>query len=106
MANVAKAASTGGYNSMTVQDMMLRAVEKRFGVTLPDKPVQWLTDNGSAYTTHGTRKFATELNLEAYTTAASSPRVRHGRAVREDDEGRLHRVHAKTECANGAAEPC
>lgn len=73
MANVAKAASTGGYNSMTVQDMMQGAAEKRFGVTLPDKPVRWLTDNGSAYTTHGTRKFATELNLEAYTTAASSP---------------------------------
>ena len=69
------AASTGGYDSMTVQDVMLGAVEKRFGATLPDKPVQWLTDNGSAYTAHDTRKFATELNLEACTTAVSSHRV-------------------------------
>lgn len=67
------AASTGGYDSITVQDVMLGAVEKRFGATLPDNPVQWLTDNGSAYTAYDTRKFATELNLEACTTAVSSP---------------------------------
>lgn len=67
------AASTGGYDSITVQDVMLGAVEKRFGARLPDKPVQWLTDNGSAYTAHDTRKFARELNLEACTTAVSSP---------------------------------
>ncbi|HAK4778208.1 TPA: IS3 family transposase [Salmonella enterica] len=67
------AASTGGYDSSTVQDVMLRSVEKRFGGRLPDRPVQWLTDNGSAYTAHETRKFARELNLELCTTAVSSP---------------------------------
>lgn len=67
------AASTGGYDSVTVQDVMLRSVEKRFGNRLPDEPVQWLTDNGSAYTAHDTRKFARELNLEPCTTAVSSP---------------------------------
>lgn len=40
------AASTGGYDSVTVQDVMLRSLDSR----LPDKPLQWLTDNGSAYT--------------------------------------------------------
>lgn len=40
---------------------------------LPDKPVQWLTDNGSAYTAHETRRFARELNLALCTTAVSSP---------------------------------
>ena len=35
--------------------------------------MQWLTDNGSAYTSHETRKFARELNLEPCTTAVSSP---------------------------------
>ncbi|OFC63693.1 transposase [Candidatus Erwinia dacicola] len=58
------AASTGGYDNSTVQDVMLRSVEKRFGDRLPDTPVQWLTDNVSAYTAHETRKFARELNLE------------------------------------------
>jgi putative transposase len=67
------AASTGGYDSSTVQDVMLRSVEKRFGDRLPDTPVQWLTDNGSAYTAYETRRFAVELNLEPCTTAVSSP---------------------------------
>jgi putative transposase len=52
------AASTGGYDSSTVQDVMLRSVEKRFGDKLPDTAVQWLADNGSAYTAHETRRFA------------------------------------------------
>nr|ALD82334.1 transposase [Raoultella ornithinolytica] len=77
------AASTGGYDSITVQDVMLGAVEKRFGATLPDKPVQWLTDNGSAYTAHDTRKFAADLNLEACTTAVSSPQS-NGMAERKE----------------------
>lgn len=65
-------ASTGGYDSSRVQDVMLRSVEKRFGDRLPDTPIQWLKDNGSAYTAHETRKFARELNLKPCTTAVSS----------------------------------
>jgi putative transposase len=34
---------------------MLGAVERRFGSSLPSSPVEWLTDNGSAYRTHQTR---------------------------------------------------
>lgn len=49
------AASTGGYDQATVQDVMLGAIEKRFG-DRPERPIQWLTDNGSAYTE--TRQFA------------------------------------------------
>ncbi|KEN12110.1 putative iS2 orf2 [Escherichia coli 7-233-03_S4_C2] len=30
----------------------------------------------------------------------------HGRTVREDDEGRLYRVHAETGCENSPAKPC
>jgi putative transposase len=52
---------------------MLKWVEKRFCSALPDKPLQLLTDNGSAYTVHETRKFARELNLEPCTTAVSTP---------------------------------
>ena len=32
---------------------------------LPDIPVQWLTDNGSAYTAHETRKFAVRQRVES-----------------------------------------
>lgn len=67
------AACTGGYDSITVQHVMLGAMEERFGATLPDRPVQWLTDNGLAYTAHDTRNFAADLNLESCTTAVSSP---------------------------------
>lgn len=49
------------------------AVEKRFGAKVPIQTIQWLTDNGSAYTAHETREFARELNLEPCTTAVSSP---------------------------------
>ncbi|WP_157349371.1 IS3 family transposase [Raoultella sp. 10-1] len=52
------AASTGGYDSETVQDVMQGAVERRFGNSLLASPVEWLTDNGSAYRSHQTRQFA------------------------------------------------
>ncbi len=67
------AASTGGYDSDTVQDVMLRSVERRFGDALPASPVEWLTDNGSAYRAHETRAFAREIGLEPRTTAVRSP---------------------------------
>jgi len=67
------AASTGGYDSDTVQDVMLRSVERRFGDALPEKPIEWLTDNDSAYRAHETREFALELGLEPRTTAVRSP---------------------------------
>lgn len=35
---------------------MLGAIEKRFGDKGAERPIQWLTDNGSAYTAHETRQ--------------------------------------------------
>lgn len=67
------AASTGGYDSETVQDVMLGAVERRFGRNLPASPVEWLTDNGSAYRSHQTRQFARMVGLEPKHTAVRSP---------------------------------
>ncbi|BBS79973.1 hypothetical protein WP7S17E04_P20530 (plasmid) [Escherichia coli] len=43
------AVTTGGFDSETVQDVMLGVVERRFGSELPASPVEWLTDNGSCY---------------------------------------------------------
>nr|WP_205956831.1 IS3 family transposase [Pantoea stewartii] len=67
------AAGTGGYDKETVQDVMLGAVEKRFGRQLPTEPLEWLTDNGSAYRAHETRAFARMLGLEPCTTRVRSP---------------------------------
>ncbi|AZC51725.1 Mobile element protein [Pseudomonas chlororaphis subsp. piscium] len=36
---------------------MLEAIEHRFGSELPASPVQWLSDNGSAYTAEQTCTF-------------------------------------------------
>jgi putative transposase len=100
------AASTGGYDSSTVQDVMLRSVEKRFG--LPTTPVQWLTDNGSAYTAHETRRFARELNLEPCTTAVSSPQSngmaeRFVKTMKEDYIAFMPKPDVRTALRNLAA---
>lgn len=67
------AVTTSGFNSETVQDVMLGAVERRFGNELPASPVEWLTDNGSCYRANETRQFARMLGLEPKSTAVRSP---------------------------------
>ncbi|MGM7329833.1 IS3 family transposase [Escherichia coli] len=67
------AVTTGGFNSETVQDVMLGAVERRFGNELPASPVELLTDNGSCYRANETRQFARMLGLEPKNTAVRSP---------------------------------
>jgi putative transposase len=52
---------------------MLGAVERRFGNSLPTSPVEWLTDNGSAYRSYQTRQFARMVGLEPKHTAVRSP---------------------------------
>ncbi|MBA8578230.1 IS3 family transposase [Escherichia fergusonii] len=67
------AVTTGGFDSETVQDVMLGAVERRFGSELPTSPVEWLTDNGSCYRANETRQFARMLGLEPKNTVVRSP---------------------------------
>ncbi|EFV2011197.1 IS3 family transposase [Escherichia coli] len=67
------AVTTGGFDSETVQDVILGAVERRFGSELPASPVEWLTDNGSCYRANETRQFARMLGLEPKNTAVRSP---------------------------------
>ena len=67
------AASNGGYDSETVQDVILGAVERRFGSNLPSSPIEWLMDNGSAYRSHRTHQFARMVGLEPKHMAERSP---------------------------------
>ena len=67
------AATTGGHSGDVVRDVMLAAVEQRFGTTQAAQSIEWLTDNGSAYIDHRTRSFARELGLEPLTTPVRSP---------------------------------
>src|SRR4051812_11466520 len=62
-----------GISGGMVRDMMLEAVESRFGALHSPTPLEWLTDNGSAYTAKETRDFATALNLIACFTPVQSP---------------------------------
>lgn len=66
-------ASANGYSGDDVRDVMLEAVEQRFGSELPASPVQWLSDNGSAYTAEQTRAFARQIGLLPLTTPVCSP---------------------------------
>lgn len=67
-------ATTGGITGEDVRDLMVAAVEHRFGQVnrLPD-PIEWLSDNGSCYVARETRRFAREIGLIPRTTPLESP---------------------------------
>ena len=62
-----------GISGSMVRDMMLAAVEARFAALRAPNPIEWLTDNGSAYTARETRDFAASLNLVPCFTPVQSP---------------------------------
>ncbi|WP_221768733.1 IS3 family transposase [Pseudomonas veronii] len=66
-------ASPTGYSGDDIRDLMLESVEKRFGDQLPSTPVQWLSDNGSAYIAEQTRLFARQIGLQPVTKPVRSP---------------------------------
>ena len=57
-----------------VKDLMTEAVEYRFGhiYTLPHR-IEWLSDNGSAYTSRATCEFANLIGITLCTTPFYSP---------------------------------
>ncbi len=67
------AVAGAGISGSMVRDMMLEAVEIRFAALRSPHPLEWLTDNGSAYTAKETRDFATALNLVPCFTPVQSP---------------------------------
>ena len=67
-------ATTGGIGGEEVRDVMVAAVEHRFGrVNRLPRTIEWLTDNGSGYISTETRRFAREIGLEPRTTPLESP---------------------------------
>ena len=67
------AVANAGVSGSDVQDMMLEAVEARFGGIRAPHPVEMLSDNGSAYTARETRIFARQLGLKPCFTPVRSP---------------------------------
>src|SRR5215218_4689817 len=67
-------ATTEGIKGEDVRDLMLTAVEHRFGrVNRLPHTIEWLTDNGSGYIAHETRRFARDIGFEPRTTPVESP---------------------------------
>ena len=67
-------ATTGGITAEDVRDLMVATVEHRFGqVNRLPRAIEWLTDNGSCYTAHETRRFARDIGLIPRTTPVESP---------------------------------
>ena len=67
-------ATTEGIKGEDVRDLMLTAVEHRFGpVNRLPSIIEWLTDNGSGYTAHETKRFARDIGFEPRTTPVESP---------------------------------
>src|SRR6516165_10155001 len=67
-------ATTSGVSGEDVRDLMLAAVEHRFGpVNRLPLTIEWLSDNGSCYLAGETRSFARDIGLEPRTTPIESP---------------------------------
>jgi transposase InsO family protein len=62
-----------GISGEMIRDMMLDCVERRFNALRAPHLVQWLADNGSAYTAAKTTDFAAALNLVPCFTPVRSP---------------------------------
>jgi len=67
-------ATTEGIKGCDVQDLMIAAVEARFGqVNRLPHTIEWLSDNGSCYIAADTKALVREIGLEPRTTLVRSP---------------------------------
>jgi len=70
---IAWEASTAGFTGESVRNVMVLAIEARFGTNKAPRPIEFLTDNGSAYVARETLSFAPLLNLMPCFTPVRSP---------------------------------
>lgn len=68
-----RAVVNAGISGSDIRDIMLEAVERRFGGCRAPHPVEMLSDNGSAYIARETRIFASQLGLKSCYTPVKSP---------------------------------
>ena len=67
------AVANAGVSGEMVRDLMVAAVERRFSTTKTPHPVEWLSDNGSAYIAKDTADMARALGLRLLFTPVRSP---------------------------------
>ena len=68
-----RAVVNAGISGSDVRDMMLEAVERRFGTFRAPAAIEILSDNGAPYTARETRIFARQLGLKPCFTPVQSP---------------------------------
>lgn len=67
------AVAHAGVSGVMVRDLMVEAVEQRFGDARTPHPIEWLSDNGSAYIARETATTAAALGLRLAFTPVRSP---------------------------------
>ena len=83
-------ATTGGITGDMVRDLMVEAVEARFGTVAPAQPIEWLTDNGSPYIARDTALVCPRARLGAADDGDCESAVqRYGGSFRQDLQTRL-----------------
>lgn len=71
---ISSVATIRGIDAILVRDMLVTAIERRFGqICAVPKPFEFLTDNGYCYTAKEARDFARSLNMRPVTTPIESP---------------------------------
>jgi putative transposase len=70
---MAWSAATTGVSAEMVCDLMIACCECRFGATKTPHPVEWLSDNGSAYIAKATAQTAAALDIRLLFTPVRSP---------------------------------
>jgi putative transposase len=71
---IAHVATTEGIKGEDVRDLIITAVESRFGqVNQLPVTIEWLSDNGSGYIAYDTKTMARDIGLEPRTTPVRSP---------------------------------
>ena len=70
---IAWEASTGGFTGESVRNVIILALEYRFGEHRTPRPIQLLSDNGSAYIARETRAFAEMVGLNPCFTPVRNP---------------------------------
>lgn len=65
--------ANAGISGSEIRDIMLEAVERRFGTYRAPSLIEMLTDNGSPYVAKETQIFARQLGLKPCFTPVQSP---------------------------------
>jgi len=91
-----RAVVNAGISGSDIRDIMLEAVERRFGVHRAPKIIEMLSDNGAPYIAKDTQIFARQLGLKPCFTGSEPTDQWHLRGFCEDAEARLRPGDAVT----------